>query len=78
MSVKPSLSSSGSAIKPPSPSGSSSGYSSPSVFRGNDEFNGDESGAATHIPSTTYGPSQNPSPSVSGCNGSVPKSDEST
>ena len=68
----PSLSSSSSAYGGPVQSESSSGNPSPSVSTGKVGSFGYGSGPAKQTPDTALIPSQKPSPSVSGFNGSVP------
>ena len=82
-SWNPSLSSSKSASRPPGPSGSISGYMSPSVSTGRVGSIGNGSGPLQitfPLESVTVlaPPSQKPSPSVSGFDGSVPSDASST
>ena len=55
-----------------------SGIPSPSVSACADGSSGKASGPASQTPATAVGPSQYPSPSVSGSRGSVPVSEAST
>ena len=71
-SGNPSLSSSSSANGGPVQPESSSGSPSPSVSNGKFGSFGYGSGPAKQTPATALMPSQKPSPSVSGFNGSVP------